>query len=515
MQNIKDLPENSFEFVQLDDRIHDAKFETKPVGYLKDAWNRFKKNKASVVATIIILLIVFYGVFYPFATSKKLSENNVEYSLMRPKNEFLSNFGICNGQYTKKGTMVSYAQDYGKAVLYLYRPDNTDQIFNVSELEDLEFNPVKKIKKKYTTENLNYIEYSIDQYLEKGFERVQVTHEEYSSMLKWQEETGYQLVFPLIDTSNFTNPMHLTNDDLWYMVDNKGYPLNKNGKAVKSIDDFEYLIPNFLKDSEGNVLYHTDAGTDSYFVRVSRYVRYIYTYGEEPSYFLGSDGIGYDIAVRLAYGIRLSLILAICVAVINFIIGSIYGAIEGYYGGIVDMTMERITDVLGGMPTMVVIALFNIFLVETNKVSPAVSFIIAFIATGWISTASSVRTQFYRFKRQEYVLAARTLGANDFRLMFKHVFPNSLGTIITSSVLVIPSVIFSETSLSYLGIIDLNGPNASSIGTMLSNGQQYLSTYPHIILWPAIIIALLMLCFNLFGNGLRDAFNPSLRGVEE
>lgn len=246
-----------------------------------------------------------------------------------------------------------------------------------------------------------------------------------------------------------------------------------------------------------------------------RYTRHIYNYGSEPSFFLGSDGIGYDIAVRLAYGIRLSLILAICVSIINLIIGSIYGAIEGYYGGVVDMTMERITDVLGGIPTMVVITLFNIFLVETNKVSPAVSFIIAFIATGWIGTAGSVRTQFYRFKHREYVLAARTLGARDVRLMFKHIFPNSLGTIITSSVLVIPGVIFSETSLSYLGIIDLNGPNASSVGTMLSNGQQYLSTYPHVILWPAIIIALLMLCFNLFGNGLRDAFNPSLRGVDE
>ncbi len=515
MQNIKDLPENSFEFVQLDDRIHDTKFETKPVGYLKDAWNRFKKNRASVVAAIIIIIIVLYGIIYPFCTTKKLSENNVEYSLMRPKNDFLSNLGFCNGQYTKKGTLSSYAQDYGKAVLYLYRPDNTEQIFQISELDDLEFNPVKKINKTYNSEGLNYIEYRVDQYLEKGFERVQVTKEEYDAMLKWQEDTGYQLFFPLINTANLTNPMHLTNDDLWYKVDSKGYPLDKNGKAVKSIENFEYLVPNFLTDSDGKAVYHTPAGSDSYFVRVSRYVRYIYTYGEEPAFLLGSDGIGYDIAVRLAYGIRLSLILAICVAAINFFIGSIYGAIEGYYGGVVDMTMERITDVLGGVPTMVVITLFNIFLVETNKVSPAVSFIIAFIATGWIGTARSVRTQFYRFKRQEYVLAARTLGAKDFRLMFKHVFPNSLGTIITSSVLVIPGVIFSETSLSYLGIIDLNGPNASSIGTMLSNGQQYLSTYPHIILWPAVIIALLMLCFNLFGNGLRDAFNPSLRGVED
>ena len=90
-----------------------------------------------------------------------------------------------------------------------------------------------------------------------------------------------------------------------------------------------------------------------------------------------------------------------------------------------------------------------------------------------------------------------------------------LSSIFTSSILVIPGVIFSETSLSYLGVIDLNGPNASSIGTMLSNGQQYLTTFPHVIIWPTIIIALLMLTFNLLGNGLRDAFNPSLRGAED
>ena len=123
--------------------------------------------------------------------------------------------------------------------------------------------------------------------------------------------------------------------------------------------------------------------------------------------------------------------------------------------------------------------------------------------------------QFYRFKNQEYVLVARTLGAGDRRIMFKHIFPNAIGTLITGSVLVIPGVIFSETSLSYLGIINLDSGNMTSVGTLLSTGQNYLFTYPHIILFPAIFISLLMLCFNLFGNGLRDAFNPSLRGSEE
>jgi oligopeptide transport system permease protein len=123
--------------------------------------------------------------------------------------------------------------------------------------------------------------------------------------------------------------------------------------------------------------------------------------------------------------------------------------------------------------------------------------------------------QFYRFKGQEYILAARTLGAKDRRLIFKHIFPNSLGTIITGSVLAIPGVIFSESTLSYLNIINLETSSLTSVGTMLANGQGFLNSYPHIILFPALFISILEISFNLFGNGLRDAFNPSLRGADE
>lgn len=112
-------------------------------------------------------------------------------------------------------------------------------------------------------------------------------------------------------------------------------------------------------------------------------------------------------------------------------------------------------------------------------------------------------------------MAARTLGARDRRIIWKHIFPNSLGTIITSSALVIPSVIFSESMLSYLGIVNLGGTNMTSLGTLLSEASKGWIENPHLMLFPAIVISLLMICFNLFGNGLRDAFNPSLRGVED
>ena len=211
--------------------------------------------------------------------------------------------------------------------------------------------------------------------------------------------------------------------------------------------------------------------------------------------------------------IRLSMILALGVSVINLVLGAVYGAVEGYYGGRTDLVMQRITDILSGVPFIIVATLFQLHLANSAGVVPSLLF--AFVLTGWIGTANRVRTQFYRFKNQEYVLAARTLGARDRRLMFKHIFPNTLGTIITSSVLVIPNVIFSESMLSYLGIVNLSGSQMTSIGAMLSDGQAIMSAYPHVILFPAIVISLLMISFNLFGNGLRDAFNPSLRGGDE
>ena len=135
---------------------------------------------------------------------------------------------------------------------------------------------------------------------------------------------------------------------------------------------------------------------------------------------------------------------------------------------------------------------------------------IALCTTGWLGTASLTRTQFYRFKDREYILAARTLGASDFRLIFRHILPNAIGTLITSSVLMIPSVIFSEASLSYLGLV--NG--MEGFGSVLSSNQIYMTTYPYLILFPSVVMALVMISFNLFGNGLRDAFNPSLKGGE-
>ena len=253
-------------------------------------------------------------------------------------------------------------------------------------------------------------------------------------------------------------------------------------------------------------------------VRYNNYEYYIFRHSyllkdgiTEPYFILGTNQYGKDILTCLSSGARFSFIFAITVAIVNMFIGAIWGAIAGYYGGAIDLTMERITDVLSAIPTMIVITLLQYHMTNTSTI---LILFIAFIATGWIGMASTTRMQFYRFKNQEYVLAARTLGAKNWRIMFKHIFPNSLGTLVTSCALVIPGMIFSETSLSYLGIANLESGNITSVGTLIAQGQQCLITFPHVVLFPSLFLALLMLSFNLFGNGLRDAFNPTLRGSE-
>lgn len=229
-------------------------------------------------------------------------------------------------------------------------------------------------------------------------------------------------------------------------------------------------------------------------------------YTSMPKFLFGTDKNGYDM-VKLSFnGLRTSLILSVCASAVCFIFGLCWGAISGYFGGNVDLFMERFCDILGGIPWIVMMTL-AIFYLGQN----VVTFGIALCLTGWMGTAGRTRTQFYRFKGREYILASRTLGSSDMRLIFKHILPNAMGTIITSSVLMIPSTIFSESTLTYLGLLTLD---TTTFGTILANNKQELGTSPILILFPAAIISLIMISFNLFGNGLRDAFNPSLKGSE-
>ena len=225
-----------------------------------------------------------------------------------------------------------------------------------------------------------------------------------------------------------------------------------------------------------------------------------------PRFILGTDASGFDLFTRAFSSLRTSMGVAIIISAVCLSFGLVWGAISGYFGGNVDLAMERFCEILGGMPWIV---LMTLVLIKWGQ--SIGTFAIASCITGWLGTAGITRTQFYRFKGREYILSSRTLGSSDIRLIFRHILPNALGTIVTASVLKIPLVIFSEATLSYLGL-GLQG--VQSFGVMLSENQVYVNSYSYLILFPAFIISLLMISFNLFGNGLRDALNPSLKGSD-
>lgn len=235
-----------------------------------------------------------------------------------------------------------------------------------------------------------------------------------------------------------------------------------------------------------------------------KYDAYAYNGVPDDYYWFGTDNVGRDLFSRIWMGTRVSLILAFAVALINLTVGLIVGSIAGYYGGWVDFFLQRIMEILNNIPQLPLAILLIMLFGAGLK-----SLMLCFVLTGWVRMAYSVRIQFYRYKGLEYVLASRTMGAKDFRIMFKYILPNAIGTLITVCALTVPNVIFQEAGLSYLGL-GVQAPEAS-IGTLLADGQKTLLEYPYMIVFPGVVIVVMMLSFNKLGDGLRDAFNPTLR----
>ncbi|CAJ1002925.1 MULTISPECIES: ABC transporter permease [Bacillales] len=221
-------------------------------------------------------------------------------------------------------------------------------------------------------------------------------------------------------------------------------------------------------------------------------------------HWFGTDDLGRDVFVRVWYGARISLEVGFAAAIIDLIIGMIWGGIAGFYGGKVDEIMMRIADILYAIPYLLVVILLMVVMEQGVG-----TIIIALTITGWIGMARIVRGQIIQLKAQEFVLAARSLGADNSRLIFKHLIPNALGPIIVTLSLTVPNAIFAESFLSFIGL-GVSAPVASW-GTMSSEGLSAMRYYPWRLMFPALFISITMLAFNLFGDGLRDAVDPRLR----
>lgn len=224
-------------------------------------------------------------------------------------------------------------------------------------------------------------------------------------------------------------------------------------------------------------------------------------------HWFGTDQLGRDIFVRAFYGARYSLIIGFAAAFINLIIGIIYGGISGFVGGKVDNFMMRIVDVLYSIPLTIYVIIFMAAFNQPGSGKSGLSTIVlALCISYWINMARIVRGEVLQLKQQEFVLAARALGASGSRILFRHLIPNCIGSIIVTMTLLIPQAIFTEAFLSFIGL-GINPPLAS-LGTLANDAQKVLTVYPYQLLFPALMICLIILAFNLFGDGLSEALDP-------
>ena len=451
----ENLKKEKFVLANREDLKYDQAFETKPIGYYKDAMNRFKKNKASVVAAVILLFLILMAIIGPWVRPDSFYEEHPVEAI----------------KLVSEGELPPY----------------------VPGLEWLGFNGVRSISRANLALDLLPL---ISDEIVSEYGQIVLTD------LDTVEPSAGGVYRVKVNFYNYVN-YELTNT-----------PMNVTTEILQAIYDYEAETGNTILLEEVRVWKNPDESLiegQSHRIRVAYfdYLKAIYDY--EPVYPFGTDLRGRDWFSILWSGARVSLIIALAVSAINLAIGVSIGSISGYFGGATDLIIERISEVIAGLPFLAIITLLILRFGSTPGVV-----IFAFAISGWLGISSLTRTQFYRYKSREYVLAARTLGAGDTRIMYRHILPNAVGTLITSFVLYIPSVIFSESTFSFLGIINYN--DTVSIGRMLSDSQARLkvdASLGFLVLFPAIFVSLLMLSFNLFGNGLRDAFNPSLRGVEE
>ncbi len=630
------LDKNLFKPVKRDTKIHDKKFETKPIGYFKDAMIRFSKNRTNVIATIILGLLILLSILVPILTSKNYESQEPNLQYLPPKVPLLEKIGILDGtryvenitvdwqdtdsetglafpdtfdvEYLVEGTLENYEESCTSSKstcrggLNVLRLDDADYYTIVSDTIfefDETLNPtieidVENLATQFDSELNVYlsnvdlddedVEVTLDDLLLLGSIDTKGTHafdvfqaDDLAGLSTFESHVYIEIVgesnnayaelesVTIDDDSNPDEPVQVDSGyelSIYDRAFGTGRYTRVDGTTIKAnfrYDSYEAafapIVDNAFPASEYNEILEEYGDTctiidedenddqweftegcpiskvnginegvpgpdpdDNFFsYQVELDYMIVNDIDGMPYYFFGTNSSGKDLFALTWLGLRTSLSIGLLVSLINITVGIVYGSIGGYYGGKVDIIMQRFSELVGRIPWLVTLSIFMALIGRG-----VLSLILILIVSGWIGVASVTRTQFYRYKGREYVLASRTLGAKDSRLIFRHILPNGIGTIITASILSIPLVIFTEAALSYLGfgighgqsfklfgILDLSGV---SIGVLLADGRTQMVARPYLTVFPAIIISILMITFNMFGNALRDAFNPSLRG---
>lgn len=315
----------------------------------------------------------------------------------------------------------------------------------------------------------------------------------------------------VIEVSEDVN-FYVSKDYNMFIVTDKGVLLERldikqaDKDPINKIYDFQYgsnmvsldFSYNLLKDKMGYDYDFTVTYEGEVYEGATDKVR-------NKTYPFGTDELGRDLLTRVMYGARISLLVALIATLVNLFIGVVYGSIAGFEGGRVDNIMMRIVDIINSIPLVIYVILLMVWF----RGGGLWNIIIALSSVYWVGMARIVRGQMLSLKEQEFVLAARTMGVSKFKIISRHLIPNAMGPIIVSLAMMIPTAVFTESFLSFIGL-GVSAPMASW-GTLANNALPGLTTYPYQLFFPALAIAFTMLAFNFVGDGLRDALDPRLR----
>jgi len=528
------MNKDDFKFVEKS-QTEDLEQTRKSLTYWQDVWRRLRKNKMSMVGLVGVIAVILFGIIGPAFTSFSYQEQDLELVNLSPK---LASYKIADGRYlhrTEGYRMLELNED-GEVVDFL---DNVDQdhendvysyayelrlVFEGAEEQSLPL-PTDYVldEKEYYSEKWGIA--LLDRKLESGITEVVISYIHPDSYLLTGEvaegKAADDLVGAVLFQFRFQDGVDL-------------YTIRSVRRSRNIIDEME---------NKGGVLKEVQLYTDFVTLDFSLFntpvedrpadqkdVEYILTYQGETftkitdklsngTYPWGTDHLGRDVLTRVMYGARISLTVAFVATLVNFLIGITYGSIAGYKGGSVDNYMMRFVDIINSIPLtlyvillMVVlrdieIKLFGFTLIDGSD--GLTTIIIALGSIYWVGMARLVRGQILGIKEQEYVLAAKTIGVSNFKIITRHLIPNALGPIIVSMTMMIPSAVFTEAFLSFIGI-GVSAPQASW-GTLANEALGGIEQYPYQLFFPSLAIAFTMLAFNFLGDGLRDALDPRLR----
>ncbi len=535
------MANNDFKFITREEKL-DSETTRRSLTYWQDVWRRLKKNKLSMFGLAGVIIVILFGIFGPFFTPYEYSDQVLDYSNLPPtleiyklEDEFYINV---TKEYrvletTSKGKLLGridyvYKDIVNKIYYYAksyeltlddgesgnYPLGDTSLLYGsvYSEKWGIAFRDFKNEGSQDEVE-LTYI------HPNSPFNDVLMEGETFD--IHSEDLTLTSIIF--VSDPDIVNPVYTSLD-----FDDGAQAIIDQLEVEEHISEVTFggnmIIVNFsykLMDVDERPEGYEDVQMTVTYNNVE--AKYIHDKVSNSTYLWGTDMLGRDLLTRVMFGARISLTVAFVATLVNFFIGIFYGSISGYSGGNVDNYMMRFVDIINSIPLVLYVILLMVLLKEVvidvtifgkyfvifKGGAGLGTIIIALGSIYWVGMARLVRGQILGLKEQEFVLAARTIGVSRMKIISRHLVPNAMGPIIVSMTMMIPSAVFTEAFLSFIGL-GISAPKASW-GTLANDALSGLTTYPYQLFFPSAAIAITMLAFNFLGDGLRDALDPRLR----